>query len=223
MASPVWDYEEPEIIAQRTSEDGTSTSVNNVPFSPAEHWAFSPLGYMVGGLSTRYAIDQYRRDGTVLRMEREYEPVPVTSGERSNREERARWNMRQTQPDWTWNGPAIPDHKPPFRDINVGRDGRIWVMVSTPGEQIPDDEIIEPSDQGPNPRPATRWREPTAYDVFEPDGTYLGRVMAPTGISPWPEPVFDGDRVWAVVRDELDVQYVTRFRVVLDATESAAE
>ena len=26
-------------------------------------------------------------------------------------------------------------------------------------------------------------------------------------------PVFRGDEVWAIVRDALDVQYVTRFRV----------
>jgi hypothetical protein len=146
----------------------------------------------------------------------------VKSGERSNQEEIARWNMRQTQPDWTWNGPAIPDEKPAFRSLNVGRDGRIWVLLHTPAERIPVDQVGEVGD-GPNPRPPTRWREHPVFDVFEPDGTYLGRVTAPVEMSLYPEPVFDGNRVWAVIRDELDVQYVTRLRVELDQTENTTE
>lgn len=222
VAAPTWDFEPQQIVAQNVSDDGTSTSVNTVPFSPARHWAFSPLGYMVGGISDRYAVDEYRPDGTVLRIERVRETVPVKSGERSNEEEIARWNMRQTQPDWTWNGPAIPDQKPAFRSLNVGRDGRIWVLLHTPGERIPEDEVAEPGD-GPNPRPARRWREHPVFDVFEPDGTYLGRVSAPVEMSLYPEPVFDGDRVWAVIRDALDVQYLIRFRVEFDPTENATE
>ena len=68
----------------------------------------------------------------------------------------------------------------------------------------------------PNARPPVRWREPVAFDLFESDGTYLGRVRAPQGFSIWPTPVSDRDQVWAVVRDELDVQYVVRFRAVPD-------
>jgi len=61
------------------------------------------------------------------------------------------------------------------------------------------------------------WREPLRYDVFEPDGTYLGVVAPPDDFSPWVEPVFDGDYVWAVTRDELGIQRVARFRIVVGA------
>lgn len=222
VAAPTWDYEEPQIMAQLRSEDGTSTSVSTVPFSPSAQWAFSPLGYMVGGVSDRYAIDLYRRDAPVLRIERSHDPVPVSTGEKDNREAIARWNMRQTQPDWTWNGPAIPDQKPAFRQIYVGRHGRIWVLVHQPGERIPEDQIMEDGD-GPNPRPPDRWRERPAFDVFEPDGTYLGQVIGPFELALFPSPVFDGDNVWAVVRDELDVQYIVRFRVQRGTTETSTE
>lgn len=214
LAAPAWEYEAPRLVAQRTGEGGTSTSVNSVPFSPGPSWAFSPLGRMVGGLSTRYAIDQYLPDGTVLRIERTHEPVAIQGPEKANREEQARWNMRQTQPDWRWNGPAIPDFKPPFQRVHAGRDGRIWVHLHRPGEPVPADEIDEPRDS--DARPPTRWREPVAFDVFEPDGTYLGLVRAPAGFAIWPTPIYDGDRVWAVVRDDLDVPYVVRFRIALE-------
>lgn len=215
VPAPTWDFEAPRVIAQRNSEGGTSTSINSVPFAASQHWAFSPLGYMVGGVSTRYAIDQYHPDGTVTRLERVYEPVAVHPDEKADREEATRWSMRRTQPDWKWNGPPIPDRKSPFRGVNVGRDGRIWVLVSQPGQRIPDEELTGPGDdRDPNDRPPARWREPVAYDVFEPDGTYLGLVQAPSGFSTSPTPVFDGDRVWATVRDESDVQYVVRFRAV---------
>ena len=53
------------------------------------------------------------------------------------------------------------------------------------------------------------------YDVFEPDGTYLGVVHAPDEFTRFRLPVFDGDHVWAVTRDELDVERVVRYRIVV--------
>jgi hypothetical protein len=211
IPSPTWDFEAPRLVAEQRSDGGSAVSVNSVPFSASPTWTFSPLGYMVGGLSTRYAVEQYRPDGTVLRIERSYDPVPVDRDEKANREAQVRHSMRQTQPDWRWNGPPIPDVKPPFQSLHTGVDGRIWVRLHQPGEPIPPDEIDEP--RGPDPRPANRWREPIAFDVFEPDGTYLGVVHTPRGFSINPAPVFHGDHVWAVERDDLDVPYVVRYRI----------
>lgn len=59
------------------------------------------------------------------------------------------------------------------------------------------------------------WREPLRYDVFESDGTYLGVMVPPDGFSPYPNPVFDGDHVWAATRDELGVERVVRYRIVV--------
>lgn len=216
VPAPTWDFDEPTLVAQQTGERGTNTSVNGVPFSPRSHWAFSPRGYMVGGLSTRYVVDQYHSDGSVTRIERVVDPTPVSAGERANREEQVTWSLRRTQPDWRWNGPAIPDRKPPFRGLYTGLDGRIWVLLHQPAEPVPEEEVDLTSSTGrPDQRPPDRWREPVAFDVYEPDGTYLGLVEAPRGFSTWPTPVFDGDRVWAVVRDELDVQYLVRFSIAV--------
>ncbi|HEX7117888.1 MAG TPA: hypothetical protein VF212_03825 [Longimicrobiales bacterium] len=100
--------------------------------------------------------------------------------------------------------------KPPFRDVFVGADGRLWVLLHTPAVAV---DVEPPADDGRSRIPPARWREPVVFDVFEPDGRYLGRVRAPDDFSTHPAPFFRGDDVWAVVRDELDVQYLVRFRV----------
>jgi hypothetical protein len=40
-------------------------------------------------------------------------------------------------------------------------------------------------------------------------------VATPEGFSSYPNPVFEGDHVWAVTRDELGVQRVVRYRIVV--------
>ena len=214
ISIPDWDYEPPEIVAQRM-ENGkvTSTMSNTVPFSPTKEWTLSPAGYFVGGVGTRYGIELAKPEG-VLRIERVVDPVPVDAEEKSNAEEYATENMRNMVPGWRWNGPAIPDTKPPFTDLLSSQDGRIWVRLSQPGERIPEDEMDTPQN-GPDgkPRAQRHWREPVAFDVFEPDGRYVGMVRAPRGFSMYPTPVIRGDTVWAIVRDELDVQRLTRLTV----------
>jgi hypothetical protein len=159
-------------------------------------------------VSTDYRIDLLK-PGAPLRIERVYEPVPVARGEKAESETSITRNMRRTQPDWRWNGPPIPDEKPAFRDIKVGRDGRIWVQVSAAGVEA-DDPDYDPTDPE---SVEDRWSEPIAFDVFEVDGEYLGRVATEMGFSMYPTPVFGSNYVWATTRDELGVQRVVRFRI----------
>jgi hypothetical protein len=182
----------------------------NVPFAAATSRAFHPDGYYIGAITDRYEIDLFRPDGTVLRFGREVEPVPVSAAERAAEEERVRTAMRRLDPAWRWNGPPIPHTKPILAGMTPANDGRIWVQLHQPGEPVPDDEL-EPGPDGGRPLP--RFRERVVWDVFEPDGRYLGQVVAPEGFSTSPRPALDRDRVWAVMRDDLGVQYLTRFRI----------
>ena len=209
VLAPEWDWQPPRVTASKEN----SSSSSNVPFSPTVSWTFSPLGYFAGGVATEYRVDLFRPGQPVLRIERGHQPVPVGAGEKAEAEERVTRNMRSNYPGWRWNGPPIPEFKPPFRSVFAGDDGRIWVQLSQPSiEVMSEAEALEEERRTEN-RPA-RFREGVAFDVFEPDGRYLGFVRAPDGLSTSPEPVFRGDSIWAVVRDELDVQHIVRFRIV---------
>jgi hypothetical protein len=192
-----------------TARTENATQTWNVPFAAAVTRAFHSDGYHVGAITDRYQVDLFRPDGTVLRLGREVEPVPVSSGERAAEEERVTTAMRRLDPSWRWSGPPIPQSKPIIAGITPGSDGRIWVQLHQPGERVPDDEL-EPGPDGR--RPPARFRERVVWDVFEPDGRFLGQVVAPEGFSASPRPVLERDRVWGVMSDDLGVQYLTRFR-----------
>lgn len=202
----------PRLVAVRESESGRSMSTRTVPFWPTLDTELSKDGEFVVGDPATYSIDVPRPEG-VLRIQRAFEPVAVTPGERDNTRERVIHSMRRTEADWDWDGPAIPDTKPAFRNLMVDEDGRIWVHLYTQAEPIPAEEIEEP-EPGADEAPPLRWREPTRFDVFDPDGTYLGQLEVPTGFQTYPRPAIEGDRVWAVMEDELEVPYVVRFRIV---------
>ena len=204
LPEPTTDYAPVEVKAE--TENGSVTSP--VPFTPRFFWAVHSSGHFLTGLSADYCIDLARHDG-VLRIERAYDPVPVSGEERAYQRESLVRMIRFSVPDWTWDGPRIPDHKPVFNQLLTGRDGRIWVRLSTEARRI-ENEDHDPE----NPfSEAVTWRESTGYDVFEPDGTYLGVVVPPDDFAPSPDPVFVRDHVWAVTVDDLGVQRVVRYRI----------
>lgn len=205
LTPPSTDFEAPYVEAR--SEN--SWSRTSVPFSPSDEWHFSPLGYFVFGISTRYAIELRKPGQPVLRIEKEYDPVPVRSGEAAHQRDRITRNFRRSFGTWRWNGPPIPDQKPPYDDFWVDDDGRIWVQVSQPGVEE-ENPAYDPDEEGSTP---TVWTERPAFDVFDDRGRFLGHVRVPEGFSTFPTPVARGEHVWAVIRDELDVQRVVRFRL----------
>lgn len=209
LLAPRWDYEPAVVTASR---EGSSSS-SSVPFTPQDAWSFSPLGYMIGGLSTTYRIDLYRIDAPVLRLERDWVPVPVHPDEAEERREAQIDRFQRSYGSWRWNGPPIPDTKPPFRDLFASQEGNIWVRLSQTAELVMTDEEAR-EEQARTGRRPYRYREPSAFDVFAPDGRFLGHVAVPESFRMDPQPVVRGDTVWAVTRDELDVARIVRFLMV---------
>ena len=171
---PEWNYERKQVSGSREG----STSINDVPFTPRPLWAFSPLGYFVSGLSGTYRVTLFKLDHPLI-IEREVAAVPVDPDEASDRRREITSNMRSDFPGWVWNGGDIPSTKPPLSIILSGLDGRIWLGLSRPGRHDPG------ADDNSTARGhfTSSWTEPVVFDVFEPDGTYLGQVSAPEGFS----------------------------------------
>ena len=135
LPEPSSPFESPMLVAERTSERGRATTYSPVPFNPVFQWTVHPSGHLLTGLPSRYRIDLPRGDG-VLRIERAVDPAPVGDEERAAHRERTIRIMRDTDPNWSWNGPPIPDYKPSYQELLAGRDGRIWVHLETAGSPV---------------------------------------------------------------------------------------
>lgn len=177
-------------------------------FFPSKVQAFSQLGYLIVGMNDEYSFDVRRPAGQVVRIEREYEPVEYLPKERAEWETLIDW-WQERRPNFDLHYP--PAHKLPFTEIQVADDGRIWVKLSTVAVQ----EEVEAPPEGSDEPPQT-WREPAAYDVFEPDGTYLGRVDLPVDVAG--AFFVQGDTVWTVRRGEFDEEYVVKLVIADKAT-----
>ena len=198
LPSPTADFDQAELNAPFTTPSGgMGLRTEPLPFSPEALWAGHPHGGIVRGVSSDYRIDLQIED-LVLRIERAVDPIPVSPAERDHYRDSITADLRYVDPDWEWNGPPIPETKPVFRTLHSGKDGRTWVELSP--------ELRSASDLSLG--------EKVRFDVFEPNGTYLGAVNAPADFMASINPVFDGDYVWAVTRGELDVQRVVRYRIV---------
>ena len=55
------------------------------------------------------------------------------------------------------------------------------------------------------------WSEPDAYDVFEPDGRFVGRILVPDAFQ---IEFMKDDHMWGRYTGEFDVESVRRYRIV---------
>jgi hypothetical protein len=197
----------PREVYLAVSPDGNSRSSTSSSYAPNYHWSWHPGGFFVVAHGGRYEITLARTDRKPIVIRRASPPVPVLPDERAEEQERITWGMRQTQPGWSWSGPAIPDTKPPLGGMTLARDGTIWVRVATPSERIPDAELAPQREKGP---PVRRFRSSVTYEVFGPDGRFLGRIPLPPRTTIVQA---DGNMVWGITRDEDDLPAVVRYRV----------
>lgn len=168
--------------------EGKSRRVwGSVPYTPTLSWVFDPRGYVWFGITVPYRIYQRRLAGDTVRViERAYEPLPVTSEDRDSAIARLDWFTKQ---GGKVDASRIPRVKPAFDLFFLDDTGYLWVDPVTPKQ-----------DQG------------RVFDVFDPDGRYLGQARANVRLSG--QPVFRGDYVYATTEDESGIPYVIRARII---------
>jgi hypothetical protein len=196
-----------------------------------DRYAFELL--IPAGSAVPRSPGDWRRGQPVISIRREVKPEAVSGAERKAERERVEALLRRTDPKWNWNGPDLPDVKPLYRNLIAAQDGRIWltrVVESGRGSGAPGTTFSTmersvgsgggggrpPGGARPQtPSPAdTRAAEPPRpglYDVFEPNGTFVGQVQVPPRTQLM---VRRGDNAWGVVYDDDDVATVKRFRIV---------
>ncbi len=180
-------------------------------FSPEPMWNVTDSLTVVFGVNNDYRIGMYDRSKTLIRiLAREHEPALVTA-----RDLRAFWSyLDRAWIDAGINPSRLPElharthfaeFYPAYYGISIGYQGTIWVQrIQTPSG-LSDEEL-------------ERYNFLEEFgsqlsDVYDRDGRYLGVVEMPPRFQPR---TFRGDKIYGVWRDELDVQYVMRVRVVTE-------
>jgi hypothetical protein len=177
----------------------------------------SPLGYVVTGIPTRYAVElrvppnrpatragappSWQPGDPVISIRRNVAPVAVSDVERA--ESRAwaeKWMRENADPAWTWRGPPVPTTKPAYTDVRIALDGRIWVKIAQPSVRRPATD-----------RSGLQFGEAVpVWDVFESDGAYVGQVRTPTALT---QMIMRGDNVWGALINSDGVPVVKRWRI----------
>jgi hypothetical protein len=178
-------------------------------FSPEPMWDVTDSLTALYGVNNEYRIGMYDRNGLLTRiLSKSYEPVPVT--ERDLRAffaylDRAWLNMgvSPSRLPELHSRTHFAESYPAYYAIQVGYRGTIWVQrIQTPGD-LTDEEIERYNflEEFGSPN----------WDVFDGEGKYLGVVEMPSRFQPR---LFHGNQIYGVWRDDLDVQYVMRLRIL---------
>ncbi len=221
---PEIDYKEPLIESVVRHEGGAAVAFVSPPFVPRRVWAISAQGSIVIGAGDRYRFEMHRADGTVMMIEKAWNPVRVDSSEAAWSRDLLQTSVAGSTELKGWDpDSSLPSHKPAFEQIVPDGSGRIWVFRAGPGIHLP----------GCNQNPTTArefreepcWIDSVLVDVFDDQGKYLGPVEIPeefSGLHPAvirPRPFLRDDIMIAAVEDELGVIRVKRYRLVLPGEE----
>ncbi|MGD8817354.1 MAG: 6-bladed beta-propeller [Acidobacteriota bacterium] len=189
-----------------------------VPYSPGYSWSLSGDGGLTVGTSDRYRFEVRRIDGSTLIVERDAEPAPVDPAEAEWRRAWTLKNMRTNiEPDFSVEL-DIPDHKPAFGGFAPGADGGTWVERRGASRHLDGNCVDDPTTTDlATSRDNSCWESDRFFDIFDPQGRYLGWVRAPDGLSPWNAQLNlypMGEVVYAIIESAEGVPMVKRYRVV---------
>jgi hypothetical protein len=166
-------------------------------------------GGIVTGRSDLYRLHWYDDEGALERIVSLHrERSPITDQDRTRFMDRLERVLTEAgrppaQIALFKSAVSFEDLYPAWRRFICGVGGTLWVQRQRPVSALSDQELEEFVDLGRPP--ATPY-----WDVFDPEGRYLGVMDMPTSDRAF---YFAGDRVYGVWEDELDVQYIVAWRI----------
>ena len=192
-----------------------STTAMLPMFDPELMWTVGPDGNVYYAMTSDYSVTVRAQDGSVERIirlnvdrplvtEADQEAITGLIHESLDRE-RVPDRVREV----ILSNLTFAERYPAFAALMPGPDGSLWLQGVRsardikPGEANQQDMMVNGSTAGMVA--STKWQ------VFGPDGHYLGEVKLPPRFRPIRSV---GDRIYGIAWDELDVQYVVRLRVV---------
>lgn len=171
-------------------------------------WALTPDAGILFGVNDTYRIGVYSPDGALTRViTKPSEPMPVGERDRTvllNAMERL-WKEAGVPAqalDRLKSAIRFADNFPAYLQFLSGPQNTVWVQgILAPSSLSAEaQEFFNPQqDLGSSD-----------FEVFDAEGRYLGVVTMPDRFTPLR---FEGDVVYGIWRDELDVQYVVRLRI----------
>jgi hypothetical protein len=155
------------------------------------------------GISDKYEFEIRAHAGSALRrVSRTATHVGVGDEERKAYEALREWEIEDESPEVL--PPQTPTTKPFYKEFLIASDGRLWVRKFMAG--VAATRSTHAASDG---RPTIPFDEPTGFDVFSPDGTYLAELVFPVGFQAlW----IGSDRVHGVRYGEQGEQLVVRYR-----------
>lgn len=184
----------PETTFQIDGEGGSRLFLS-IPFAPGELWAYDGDDGLWIASGDHYRIYHRSFRGDTLRIvERARSPDRVTEADaqraiedQGGRERLGTDAIRELRS-------RIPDTKPHFSALLTDEQGFLWVARSAPG--VPGERSSSSQ---------------SVFDIFDPEGRFLGELEVPIGLRPLPRVV--GTSLVGVLHDEFEVPHVVVYRL----------
>ena len=204
--------EEPDLGVE-TMEVSSDRMTTVVPFSPGQVTSFTPAGAYLVGDNSDYSFEIRYPDDRVITVERFWTPVPISDAEADYSIRTLTSSMRRINslPEWSYNGSAVPDHKPAYYSFYPTQGTRVMVVRHGPSHMLEGCDLAFDLNTRPE-GPCFEFER--VWDMFDLEGNYLGEVQRPDAAR-LSTPFWRDDALWIVVEDELGTMMVKRFRFEL--------
>ncbi len=193
----------------QTLEGMTEQTLSIRIFAPEPLWALAGNGTVFYAMNDRFRILVNDPTGAQVRIiSKDVERKPVEEADRNAilrllREQYAQYGVAPAQIEQIMPGIGFAEFYPVFGQLLVGAGDALWVQRIRSARDMAGaaEEVVEfdPQDLG-----SPQW------DVFDAQGRWLGVVTLPDRFQPVN---VQGDHLYGIWRDELDVQYVMRVKV----------